>query len=78
LQQAQPFRLFISFARQKRDTAAAAGEASIIDPKRRDFWIYRGATPIKPNQRELAEATHRGWHFASLQKVPFQWGKPSG
>ncbi|MBV9199565.1 MAG: D-glycero-beta-D-manno-heptose-7-phosphate kinase [Alphaproteobacteria bacterium] len=39
------------------DTAADAGKAAIIDPKRRDFSIYRDATLIKPNRRELAEAT---------------------
>jgi D-beta-D-heptose 7-phosphate kinase / D-beta-D-heptose 1-phosphate adenosyltransferase len=39
------------------DKAAEAGKASIIDPKRRDFLIYRDATLIKPNRRELADAT---------------------
>src|SRR5262249_31669354 len=37
--------------------AAEGGKASIIDPKRRDFAIYRGATLIKPNRRELTDAT---------------------
>ena len=40
------------------DAAAAVGKASIIDPKRRDFSIYRNATLIKPNRRELTDATH--------------------
>jgi D-beta-D-heptose 7-phosphate kinase/D-beta-D-heptose 1-phosphate adenosyltransferase len=31
------------------EMAAEAGKASIIDPKRRDFSIYRDATLIKPN-----------------------------
>jgi D-beta-D-heptose 7-phosphate kinase/D-beta-D-heptose 1-phosphate adenosyltransferase len=39
------------------DRAAQAGKASVIDPKRRDFTIYRDATLIKPNRRELSEAT---------------------
>jgi D-beta-D-heptose 7-phosphate kinase/D-beta-D-heptose 1-phosphate adenosyltransferase len=39
------------------ETAAEAGKATIIDPKRRDFSIYRDATLIKPNRRELADAT---------------------
>ena len=39
------------------DTAVAAGKASIIDPKQRDFTIYRNATLIKPNRRELTDAT---------------------
>jgi D-beta-D-heptose 7-phosphate kinase/D-beta-D-heptose 1-phosphate adenosyltransferase len=40
------------------DTAVAAGKASIIDPKRRDFSIYRGGSLIKPNRAELTDATH--------------------
>jgi D-beta-D-heptose 7-phosphate kinase / D-beta-D-heptose 1-phosphate adenosyltransferase len=39
------------------DKAARAGKASIIDPKRRNFAIYRDATLIKPNRRELTDAT---------------------
>jgi D-beta-D-heptose 7-phosphate kinase/D-beta-D-heptose 1-phosphate adenosyltransferase len=38
-------------------SAAQSGKASIIDPKRRDFSVYRDATLIKPNRRELTEAT---------------------
>jgi D-beta-D-heptose 7-phosphate kinase/D-beta-D-heptose 1-phosphate adenosyltransferase len=39
------------------ERAAEAGKASIIDPKQRDFAIYRNATLIKPNRRELVDAT---------------------
>lgn len=39
------------------ELAAHYGKASLIDPKRRDFSIYRGATIITPNCRELTEAT---------------------
>jgi D-beta-D-heptose 7-phosphate kinase / D-beta-D-heptose 1-phosphate adenosyltransferase len=39
------------------EVAAKAGKASIIDPKRRDFSVYRNATLIKPNRRELTDAT---------------------
>jgi D-beta-D-heptose 7-phosphate kinase/D-beta-D-heptose 1-phosphate adenosyltransferase len=39
------------------DMATGASKASIIDPKRRDFSIYRDATLIKPNRRELIDAT---------------------
>jgi D-beta-D-heptose 7-phosphate kinase/D-beta-D-heptose 1-phosphate adenosyltransferase len=39
------------------DAAAVGGKASIIDPKRRDFSVYRDATLIKPNRRELTDAT---------------------
>jgi D-beta-D-heptose 7-phosphate kinase/D-beta-D-heptose 1-phosphate adenosyltransferase len=39
------------------DLAAEQDKISIIDPKRRDFTIYRNATLIKPNRRELTEAT---------------------
>ncbi len=31
----------------------------VVDPKGIDFSIYRGATIITPNRKELAEATHR-------------------
>ena len=31
----------------------------IVDPKGKDFSIYRGATLITPNRKELAEATRR-------------------
>lgn len=37
--------------------ARAAGRPVIVDPKGRDFRRYAGATLIKPNLRELAEAT---------------------
>jgi D-beta-D-heptose 7-phosphate kinase / D-beta-D-heptose 1-phosphate adenosyltransferase len=30
----------------------------IVDPKGRDYSIYRGATMITPNRQELADATH--------------------
>ena len=39
------------------EMAAQAGKASIIDPKQRNFAIYRNATLIKPNRRELTDAT---------------------
>jgi D-beta-D-heptose 7-phosphate kinase/D-beta-D-heptose 1-phosphate adenosyltransferase len=39
------------------EAAAAAAKPCLVDPKRRDFAIYRGATLIKPNRRELADAT---------------------
>ena len=41
------------------EAAADARKPSIIDPKRRDFRIYRGASILKPNRRELTEATQR-------------------
>src|SRR6476619_7127273 len=31
----------------------------VVDPKGIDFSIYRGATVITPNRKELADATHR-------------------
>jgi D-beta-D-heptose 7-phosphate kinase / D-beta-D-heptose 1-phosphate adenosyltransferase len=37
--------------------AARLGKPVVVDPKGRDFGIYRGATLITPNRRELAEAT---------------------
>jgi D-beta-D-heptose 7-phosphate kinase/D-beta-D-heptose 1-phosphate adenosyltransferase len=41
------------------DTARAKGKPVIVDPKGADFSIYRGATLITPNRKELAEATRR-------------------
>ena len=41
---------FIGAARQ-------AGKPAVVDPKGRDFIRYRGATVIKPNLKELGEAT---------------------
>lgn len=34
-----------------------AGKTVIVDPKGSDYGQYRGATVLKPNRRELAEAT---------------------
>ena len=39
--------------------ARAAGATVIIDPKSNDYGIYRGATLVKPNRRELAAAAGR-------------------
>ncbi|MBW7850903.1 MAG: D-glycero-beta-D-manno-heptose-7-phosphate kinase [Rhodospirillales bacterium] len=39
------------------DAAAAAGVPSVVDPKGRDYTIYRGAGLLTPNRKELAEAT---------------------
>lgn len=39
------------------EVAEAAGVPVIVDPKRRTFEAYRGATLVTPNRRELAEAT---------------------
>jgi D-beta-D-heptose 7-phosphate kinase/D-beta-D-heptose 1-phosphate adenosyltransferase len=49
-------------ARVIRDVIDAAKKARIpiiVDPKAVDYSIYRGATVIKPNRKELAEATRR-------------------
>lgn len=37
--------------------AAAAKKPLLVDPKRRDFSIYAGATIVKPNLKELEAAT---------------------
>lgn len=39
------------------DAANKAGKPVIVDPKGRDYSIYRGATLITPNRQELAAAT---------------------
>jgi D-beta-D-heptose 7-phosphate kinase/D-beta-D-heptose 1-phosphate adenosyltransferase len=41
------------------DRARALGKPVIVDPKGGDFSIYRGATIIAPNCKELAEATRQ-------------------
>ncbi len=49
-------------ARAHRAVIAAArklGKPVVVDPKGIDFAIYRGATLITPNRKELAEATRR-------------------
>ena len=39
--------------------AKKLGKPVVVDPKGLDFRIYRGATLITPNRKELADATHR-------------------
>src|SRR5580692_2992396 len=41
------------------DAARRLGKPVIVDPKGRDFAIYRGATLITPNRQELSEAARR-------------------
>ncbi len=41
------------------DAARDLGKPVIVDPKGKDFSIYRGATLITPNRLELAEAVRR-------------------
>ncbi len=40
------------------DAAKKLGKPVVVDPKGRDYSIYRGATMITPNRQELADATH--------------------
>ena len=40
------------------DAANKAGKPVVVDPKGRDYGIYRGATLLTPNRQELADATH--------------------
>jgi len=39
------------------DRATALGKKVLVDPKRTDFEIYRGAFLITPNRKELSDAT---------------------
>ncbi len=39
------------------DAARKLGKAVIVDPKSANFAVYRGATLLKPNRKEFAEAT---------------------
>lgn len=43
--------------RRSIEAAQAAGRLVIVDPKRQDFSIYRGASVITPNRQELTRAT---------------------
>jgi D-beta-D-heptose 7-phosphate kinase/D-beta-D-heptose 1-phosphate adenosyltransferase len=48
-----------SLIRQVIDAARAAGKPVVVDPKGTDYSIYRGATLVTPNRKELSEAVHR-------------------
>jgi D-beta-D-heptose 7-phosphate kinase / D-beta-D-heptose 1-phosphate adenosyltransferase len=41
------------------EAAARLGKPVVVDPKGADFAIYRGATLVTPNRKELADATRR-------------------
>jgi D-beta-D-heptose 7-phosphate kinase/D-beta-D-heptose 1-phosphate adenosyltransferase len=41
------------------DAAKRLGKPVVVDPKSHDYSIYRGATLITPNAKELAAAAHR-------------------
>lgn len=43
--------------RTSLDLAIAAGVPTVVDPKGRDYSIYRGATVVTPNRKELNDAT---------------------
>src|SRR5436190_6901004 len=51
--------LTASLIRALIDAARNAGKPVIVDPKGKNFTIYKGATLITPNMHELGEATHR-------------------
>lgn len=46
-----------TLVRHTVEACRAANRLLIVDPKRRQFDIYRGAGVLTPNRRELAEAT---------------------
>jgi len=48
-----------SVIRRVIDAAREAGKPAIVDPKGNDYSIYRGATLITPNRKELSDAVHR-------------------
>ena len=45
--------------REVIDAASALGKPVLVDPKNADLSVYRGATLITPNRKELAEATRQ-------------------
>jgi len=42
--------------REALETARRTGAPTVVDPKRRNFFEYAGATVFKPNSKELADA----------------------
>ncbi len=40
------------------DAANKTGKPVVVDPKGRDYGVYKGAALITPNRQELADATH--------------------
>ena len=47
------------FASEIIAAARASGKKVVVDPKGRDYSVYSGASVLKPNRRELAEAVGR-------------------
>jgi D-beta-D-heptose 7-phosphate kinase / D-beta-D-heptose 1-phosphate adenosyltransferase len=41
------------------DAARRAGKPVVVDPKGHDYGVYRGATLLTPNRKELGAAVHR-------------------
>ena len=53
--------------RQVIEATRAAGKPVIVDPKGQDYSVYRGATLVTPNRKELGEAVHRDvWSDADV------------
>ena len=46
------------------------GTPVIVDPKAADYSVYRGATVIKPNRKELAETTPHGRRVGRRRWLP--------
>ena len=46
-----------SLLREAIDYARATGKTILVDPKKRDFSLYRGASVLTPNRKELTDAT---------------------
>lgn len=49
------------------EVAAARGLPSVVDPKRRNFFAYGGATVFKPNAKELEDALGQFIHPADVE-----------
>lgn len=48
-----------SLIRHVIEAARASGKPVVVDPKGSDYSVYRGATLVTPNRKELSEAVHR-------------------
>ena len=64
--------------RPQRILAAAAGLATVVDPKFKPFAEYRGATLLKPNRREFRQAVGRWPNDSEFAEVGPALARSSG
>jgi D-beta-D-heptose 7-phosphate kinase/D-beta-D-heptose 1-phosphate adenosyltransferase len=57
------------------DAAKAKGIPVVVDPKYRNFFLYRGATIFKPNRRELESALGAAVDLEHAAALPATFGR---